>query len=62
MLVVDNFGVKYSSDKHVQHLTQVLKQDYQIEKDWEGTQYIGLNVDWDYKKREVHISITSIRH
>jgi hypothetical protein len=25
-LVVDNFGVKYSSKEHVHHLTQVLKQ------------------------------------
>jgi hypothetical protein len=26
MLVIDNFGIKYSSKEHVHHLTQVLKQ------------------------------------
>jgi hypothetical protein len=36
---------------------QVLKQDYQIEEDWGGTQYIGLTVDWDHKRREVYISM-----
>jgi hypothetical protein len=34
-----------------------LKQKYQIEEDWGGTQYIGLTVDWDYKRREVYISM-----
>jgi hypothetical protein len=56
-LVVDNFGVKYSGKEHVHHLTQVLRQNYQIEEDWGGTQYIGLTVDWDYTRREVHISM-----
>jgi hypothetical protein len=50
-LVVDNFGIKYSGKKHVHHLTQVLKQHYPIEEDWGGKQYIGLTVDWDYKRR-----------
>ncbi len=56
-LVVDNFGIKYSSKEHVHHLTQVLKQHYQIEEDWGGTRHIGLTVDWDYKRHEVHISM-----
>ncbi len=25
--------------------------------DWEGTQYLGLTLDWDYTKREVHLSM-----
>jgi hypothetical protein len=44
-LVVENFSIKYRSKKHVDHLTQVLKQHYQIEEDWGGTQYKGLTVD-----------------
>ena len=56
-LVVDDFGIKYIGNKHVQHLIQVLKQDYQIEEDWGGTQYIGLTVEWNYKRHEVHISM-----
>ena len=34
-----------------------LKEDYTISYDWAGTRYIGLTVDWDYKKQEVHISM-----
>jgi hypothetical protein len=49
-LVVDDFGVKYIGAEHVQHLLQVLRQDYEIEEDWEGTRYLGITIDWDYKK------------
>ena len=37
---------------------KVLKEDHTISHDWEGKQYIGLTIDWDYEKQEVHISIT----
>ena len=56
-LVVDDFGVKYIGKEHDLHLLQVLKQDYEIEEDWEGTRYLGMTIDWDYKKREVHLSM-----
>jgi hypothetical protein len=56
-LVVDNFGVKYNGKERIHHLTQVLKQHYQIEENWGGTQYMGLTVDWDYKRHEVYISM-----
>ncbi len=32
-LVVDNFGIRYSGKEHVHHLTQVLKQHFQIKED-----------------------------
>jgi hypothetical protein len=25
--------------------------------DWEGTRYLGLTIDWDYKSHEVHLSM-----
>jgi hypothetical protein len=56
-LVVDNFGVKYINETDVNHLIQTLKQDYEIEEDWEGTWYLGITLDWDYKKHEVHLSM-----
>ncbi len=46
-LVVNNFGVKYINKEDVKHLASVLKQDYEIDIDWEGTQYLGLMLDWD---------------
>jgi hypothetical protein len=56
-LVVDDFGVKYINETDVNHLIQTLKQDYEIEEDWEGTRYLGITLDWDYTKREVHLSM-----
>jgi hypothetical protein len=54
---VDDFSVKYIGKEHVHHLLQVLRQDYEIEEDWEGTRYLGITLDWDYTKREVHLSM-----
>ena len=56
-LVVDNFGVKYIGEDNTNHLIQVLEEHYNISKDWKGTKYCGLSLDWDYKKREVHLSM-----
>ncbi len=56
-LVVDDFGVKYIGKEHVHHLLQVLRQDYEIEEDWEGTRYLGITLDWDYTKYKVHLSM-----
>jgi hypothetical protein len=52
---VDNVGVKYINKADVDHLIQTLKQDYEIEEDWEGTRYLGITLNWDYKKRKVHL-------
>jgi hypothetical protein len=41
-LVVNDFGVKYIKKEDVEHLASVIKQDYEIDIDWEGTQYLGL--------------------
>ncbi len=57
-LVVDNFRVKYINKKDVKHLASILKQDYEINVDWEGFQYLGLMLDWDYATRKVHLSMS----
>ncbi len=41
----------------VDHLTNVLKQDYEFDTNWEGTRYLGLTLNWDFKKRKVHLSM-----
>ena len=56
-LVVDDFGVKYVGEEHARHLMDVLQQHYTISHDWGGTKYAGVRLDWDYQKREVHLSI-----
>ena len=37
----------------------VLKRNYKISADWKGQGYLGLDLDWDYEKREVHLSMLS---
>jgi hypothetical protein len=36
-LVINDFGVKYIDKNNVEHLMSILKQDYTIDTDWEGT-------------------------
>ncbi len=56
-LVVDDFGVKYVNKDDVEHLISMLQQDYKVDTDWDGTQYLGLTLDWDYKFCKVHLSM-----
>ena len=56
-LVVDDFGVKYVGEEHAKHLQQVLELHYKVSADWTGTRYIGITLDWDYERREVHLSM-----
>ncbi len=55
--MVDNFGVKHIGNKHAYHLINMLRQDYKIEEDWDGNQYLGITLNWDYKKHKVHLSM-----
>ena len=47
LLVVDNFGVKYTRKEDVVHLKSVIKQDCTVTADWTGNQYIGITLDLD---------------
>eukprot|EP00804_Cyclotella_cryptica_P003570 CCRYP_002171-RA/>CCRYP_002171-RA protein AED:0.39 eAED:0.39 QI:0/0/0/1/0/0/5/0/250 len=57
-LVVDNFGVKYTCRKHVHHLLIILDEHNNVTVDWKGARYIGITLDWDYAKRQVHLPIS----
>jgi hypothetical protein len=56
-LVVDNFGVCYTNRANVERLLKILKQDYELTTDWEGTRYVRLTLDWDYANGHVNISM-----
>ena len=56
-LCVDDFGVKYVGKEHADHLMVLLSKIYKNLNDWEGKRYLGLDLDWDYEKREVHLSM-----
>ena len=56
-LVVDNFGVKYVGKELADHLKKYIKESYDITEDWEGKRYLGLNFDWNYDTRSIHLSM-----
>ena len=59
-LVVDDFGVKYVGQEHADHLIVALKHTYEIEVDTKGDKYLGISLDWDYVKGEVHLSMPGV--
>ncbi len=54
-LCVDSFGMKYVGREHAKHLLQVLNMHYKCSQDWDGKKYLGMDIDWDYKHRKVHV-------
>ncbi len=56
-LVVNNFRVKYVGEENAQHLLDTVQKYYKCSCDWEGEQYCGLTIKWDYKGRKVHLSM-----
>lgn len=56
-LVVDDFGIKYSSRAGADHLIRTLQLLYVITIDWTGSTYIGFTIDFDNKTRQVSLSM-----
>ena len=56
-LVVDDFGVKYVGEQHANHLLQALSKYYVVDKNEKGDKYCGITLDWDYRKKKVHLSM-----
>jgi hypothetical protein len=53
---VDNFGIKDVGREHAEHLASVLNEHYKCKLEWEGW-YLGMDIDWDYTCRTVHVSM-----
>ena len=56
---MDDFGIKYERQEDITHLIDVLKTIYKISEDWDGKLNFGLNLEWDYYKREVLVSMSN---
>jgi hypothetical protein len=56
-LVVDDFGVQYFNKEDADLLISSIEANYPIKVDWTWSKYIGINLDWDYTKREVKLSV-----
>ena len=56
-LIVDDFGCKFINREDVEDLVKLLEGTYPCKCDWTGNRYIGIHLDWDYKKRELKTSM-----
>ena len=58
-LGVDDFGIKYEGQEHLDHLLSTLNDDYTIEVDREGKLYCGISLEWNYENNYVNRSMPS---
>ena len=56
-LVVDDFAIKYFSDDDLEHLIKTLRQYYDVTVDYEGKEFLKMELDWDYENNCVHLSM-----
>jgi len=56
-LVVDDFAVKYVKKEHLLHLQRALQSKYVITIDDTAKQFCGIDLNWDYRKRTVTLSM-----
>jgi hypothetical protein len=57
-LAVDDFGIKYIIEMHLQHLYDALPMEiYKIVEDTAGNLFCGINLQWNYNKGYIDLSI-----
>ena len=56
-LAVYNFSIKHFNQDGLDHLLNALKTHYTISEDPTGSHYCGLQIDWNYDKKYVDISV-----
>ena len=57
VLIVDDFGVKYFTEEDLNHLIKSLEKHYTVTVDKEGKEFVKIELDWDYEKGKVHLSM-----
>ena len=62
-LVVDDFGIKSTSQAATNNLLQALRDKYIITVNPSGTKYLGFTLEWHYNLRKVYLSIPNyVKH
>ena len=56
-LVVDDFGVKYTTKAGAEHLIHTLNKLYEIKINWTGSTYIGFTIQFNNSLRTVRLSM-----
>ena len=49
-LIVDDFGIKCIRKENGEHLLNTLKKNYEVEVDWTGSLYCGIELNWNYER------------
>ena len=55
LLVVDNFGVKYTDRLDAEHLASTISKWYPCRCSWEPTYYLGITLEWDWTTQTVKL-------
>jgi hypothetical protein len=51
-------GIKYTKHEDAKHLINALHNvGYKLSQEWDGDQYCGLTLQWDYDKHTCNVSI-----
>ena len=58
-LIVDDFCAVYVGIEHFNHLLLVLQRYHQVQTNMVGNKIAGLNVQWDFPSKRVHIDMKS---
>ena len=48
LVIVDDFGLKYVRKQDLDHFASVLKKHHYISQSWEGKEFSGIDLDWNY--------------
>ena len=59
---VDDFGIKYFNKEDAKHLLTSLKKHYKVTTDWEGRNYCGLTLEWQYDLGYIDVSMPRYVH
>ena len=54
---MDDFEIKYTNKDDIDHLFKAIKEKYPLKIDWIGAKYVIIDLDWDYDKKEVKLSM-----
>ena len=56
-ICVDDFGIKFYNKNDIDHLLTSLRHHYKVSIDWEGKNFCGLTLNWNYSDGYVDISM-----
>ena len=61
-LIVNYFGVQYTSLQNAKHLQAALTEHYEVTTDWTGSKFSGIDLKWDYLKRTCRLTMDGYIH